>query len=341
MLDSLQKARQLAEMVRYSGDTLRSRGEGHASSTEHIRSLFAQTGLQVTHSVTPSLAASLDKVYERLHIPQGTVDAFVYSSPEIQAECYAGSTKDCVIQFSSGLIDLLDGDDIEFVAGHEIGHFLLRHRITKLESHCENLEYFMQQRSQEISVDRIGLLACRSLDIAMRALMKTVSGLTSKHLRFDVGTFISQLRNVGNLQIDHAITSSHPSILVRCRALLWFSLNDFYTQGETHFSQEQLRKIDKHIENDLTKYVDGPARKRIEEAKQNLTLWMAAYEAVQNGIFDKQEQANISGMFGEEMLNKLKNFIEGMSAADVQEEIFSRMQSARQELENIIPNSFE
>ena len=51
----------------------------------------------------------------------------------------------------------------------------------------------MQERAQELSVDRVGLIACGSVDIAIRALMKTVSGLSSEHLRFDVGTFISQL----------------------------------------------------------------------------------------------------------------------------------------------------
>jgi hypothetical protein len=341
MPDRLQTARQLAEMVRFSGDALRSNSDGHKSSTEHVRSHFSQVGLQVTPSVTPSLATSLDRVCERLHIPEGTVDAFVHSSPSIQAECYAGSSTDCVIQFSSGLIDLLDGDEVEFVAGHEIGHFLLRHGIATIDSHRDNIEFFMQQRSQEISVDRIGLLACRSLDTAIRAMMKTVSGLTSKHLRFDVGTFVAQLRNVGDLDPNHAITSSHPSILVRCRALLWFSLNDFYTRGEGHFSRNELQKIDKYVEGDLTKFVDGPARKQIEEAKENLAFWMAAYDGVQNGVFSRTKQANIASMFGEATLNKLLRFIEGLARANVEEEILSRMQAARQELERVIPNTFE
>ena len=70
--------------------------------------------------------------------------------------------------------------------GHELGHFLLDHHHANVGFTSANPEYFRQRRAQEISVDRLGLLSCGSLDVALRALMKTVSGLTERHLRFDV-----------------------------------------------------------------------------------------------------------------------------------------------------------
>ena len=142
----------------------------------------------------------------------------------------------------------------------------------------------MQQRAQEVSVDRVGLVACGSLDIAIRALMKTASGLSSDHLRFDVGTFISQLSKSAKPAGHGDHTASHPSILVRCRALLWFSLNDFFTTHKGTFPQGQLDVLDLRIQNDLRTYVDGPARKQIEESKNDLAMWMAAYEIVQKGV---------------------------------------------------------
>ena len=47
--------------------------------------------------------------------------------------------------------------------GHELGHFLLGHNIE--EQHLvESQEGYIKKRAQEISVDRIGLLACRDIN---------------------------------------------------------------------------------------------------------------------------------------------------------------------------------
>ena len=117
--------------------------------------------------MTPGLSRRLESVCQTLLLPERTVDAFIYASPEVQAECYANGTEGCILRFSSARVDLLDDDEFEFVCGHEAGHFLLGHGLARMEGHSDSLEYFMQQRAQEISVDRIGLIACGSLTYAV------------------------------------------------------------------------------------------------------------------------------------------------------------------------------
>ena len=90
----------------------------------------------------------------------------MYASPDLNAECYLGDTSNCIIRFSSSLIDILDKNEFEFVVGHELGHFLLSHQQACVTE--KNLEYYIQQRAQEISADRLGLIACDSLDIALK-----------------------------------------------------------------------------------------------------------------------------------------------------------------------------
>ena len=186
----------------------------------------------------------------------------MYASPELRAECYASSTIQCIIRFSSSLVDLLDEEEFAFVAGHELGHFLLGHGLTHIERQSESIEYFIQQRAQEISVDRIGLVACDSVDVALRALMKVASGLNDRHLRFDVGAFIAQLRMTAPNSGSDNHRASHPSILVRCRALLWFSLNDVFTKRAEVFVQSQMQQLDARIQDDINTYVP------IAEARQ-------------------------------------------------------------------------
>ncbi len=272
-------------------------------------------------------------------LPERTINAFIFASPHLQAECYANSTESCILRFSSALVDLLDDDEFEFVCGHEAGHFLLGHGLARMKGHSDSLEYFMQQRAQEISVDRIGLIACGSLEVSIRSMMKTVSGLSGEHLRYDVGAFLRQLDDSPQRGGDAA--STHPSIFVRCRALLWFSLNDSFTGGDLNFKREDLLRLDKHIERDIAKFVDGPARRIIDDAKMDFLLWVAANRSVQNGILNKQEQAAIAEMVGMETLTSLKNFLSDISASDVQAEVYQRMKTARENLERLLPSSIE
>lgn len=338
MPNRLSDALVLAENVRFGGDTLRRETDGEESRINSIRALFYQNGLKITPEVTPRLQERLSKVCQKLHIPQDAVEGFVYASPDIQAECFAGGASECVIRITSSLVDILEEEELDFVLGHELGHFLLGHGVARMERHKECLEFFMQQRSKEISADRIGLLACDALETAVKALIKTVSGLSGQHLRFDVGTFVSQIRKA-SLRSNELAT--HPSILVRCRALLWFSMDDSFVKKGDTFPKGQIEKLDEQVQRDLDKYVDNLAKKSIQEAKDDLAMWSAAYKVVQDGVFSASEQKIFSERFGAETLEKLLNFLTGIPASEVVDVVFEKMNISREKLESLIPSAFE
>ena len=203
------------------------------------------------------------------------------------------------------LIKLLKGAELQFVIGHEIGHFLLAHTIEDSVEDDQSPEYLIQQRAQEISSDRLGLLACQSLEAGVRAMMKTVSGLPDEFLRFDTNIFLKQLQNTNGISLEMTESSTHPSYLMRCRALLWFSMDDSLLYRRNNFSKATLRKLDNHIEKDLRRFVDGRIRHRMDIVKRNVALWMTAYEMTKDGRFDKSEQAKFSREFGKELLTKI------------------------------------
>jgi hypothetical protein len=332
-------AHDLADNIRYSGDTLRASNEGHSRSTQHILETINKNDLRVSPAVTPGLFLRLENVCQRLGLSESAVSAFIYASPNIQAECYAGDMKNCILRFSSGLVDLLVDEEFEFVVGHEAGHFLLGHGLSRGEADDQSLEFSMQQRAQEISVDRIGLIACGSLDVAIRAMMKTVSGLSEKHLRYDVGGFLRQLD--ASSKGGRETTSTHPSFLIRCRALLWFSLIEAFNRGDNNFEKADISRIDKFIERDMAKFVDGEARRAISYAEHNLLVWVLAEQVVQDRVLDKHEQIAIANLIGDDTLARLKNFLSDIPAADIQDEVFMKLKAARDELERLAPSSFE
>jgi len=341
MLDELAEARNFARTVRYSGDTLTADESIKIENTE-IEAFYSLNSIQVTSLVTPVISKSIDKVIKRLQIPASSVKAYVYASPEIQATCYAGNEADCIIRLSSGLIDILENKELEFVIGHEIGHFLYNHGLAASLNNNESLEFSIKQRAQEISADRIGLLASESLDVSIRAMMKTISGLTTKYLKFDIAAFLSQLSNTAKYKSQISVNSSHPSMFLRCRALLWFSMSETFKNGEKNYKPNEIEKLNTKIENDIDKYIDSLAYEKINDLKKDVEMWLAVSMIVKDGSFNSDEQAIFKEMFGENTLEKLKNFLSSHDSATAAKKTTSKkLEDSIKSLYSTIPISFE
>jgi len=339
MARTVDDARSYAERVRFLSDLGRHHRHGNTARAGHLRGAFYKTGLLISGQTTPSLARSLDATCERLALPRDSVEAFVYSSPEIQAECFPGPLDQCTVRFSSALVNLLDEAEFTFVAGHELGHFLLRHGGAHPDE-TASVEHFMRLRFQEVSADRLGLVACADLKVAVRAMIKTVSGLDSRHLRFNAGQFISQLSSIPDPYRGDAPASTHPSMFVRCRALLWFSMDTNVDGYPGSVDRTRIDALDRRVAGDISKYVDEPAERRIEQTKETLAMWLAASAMVADGRLETPERETFRSMFGAELLEKLVNFLSGLARSEVEEAIHERVISAREELESVIPERF-
>ena len=341
MLDELSRARNFAITVRYSGDTLTADDSIKIENTE-IEAFYSLNSIQVTPLVTPIISKSIDKVIKRLQIPPSSVKAYVYASPEIQATCYAGNEADCIIRLSSGLIDILENKELEFVIGHEIGHFLYNHGLAASLNNNESLEFSIKQRAQEISADRIGLLASESLDVSIRAMMKTISGLTTKYLKFDIAAFLSQLSNTAKYKSQISVNSSHPSMFLRCRALLWFSMSETFKNGEKNYQPNEIEKLNTKIQSDIDKYVDSLAYEKINDLKKDVEMWLAVSMIVKDGSFNSDEQAIFKEMFGENTLEKLKKFLSSHDSTTAAKKSASKkLEDSMKILHSAIPISFE
>jgi len=339
MSTNLQEARALAEKIRFAGDLVAKTGDSNSDAVSSQRAILAQRGLEISPALTPLLAETLDLVGERLFVPKESITSFVYASPELQASCFSSGTDECVLSFSSRLIDLLSPAELQYVAGHEIGHFIFRHGITT-EMLPDSMEFLMESRAKEISADRAGFLACQSLETSLSAMIKTASGLDDRHLRFDVHAFLSQVNDDQNEVFEYASRSTHPSWVVRARALLWFSTSEMVTRGIEHYSKDELKRLDANIDRDLERFVDGNTRKRVKKAKWNAELWMSMKEVVNDGVFDRNEQEIVRSRFGDETLEKLKSLFSNLGAEEVQALVLSKYEDATAELALLLPSTY-
>ena len=334
---NLDDAKTLAEKYRYIGDKPL-RAAGHfVQSADQIKKLLSSNGLQVTESLTPKLHESLKTACDNLHFPIENVSAFASSSPELQARCFEADEENCVINISSGLINLLHADEVTFVMGHEIGHHILGHN---QEGEAQaSIEGLMGQRAKEISVDRAGLIACQSLESSLRATMKLISGLPNEFIRFDTSNFINQLRTADRqgASLQDSLTT-HPSLVLRARALLWFSMNDEIQLGDKPGSMP-LDKINDWVRKDLDRYIDKPVIEKIKTAEDDLYFWTCAKTATLKGKLTKEDREKLVHEFGESNVKKLISAISEMSIDEVAEFLNQKIAGSSEELARIVPSS--
>jgi len=171
-------------------------------------------------------------------------------------------------------------------------------------------------------------------------MIKTVSGLDSQHLRFNAGQFISQLSSLSDQSQGDDPGSTHPSMFMRCRALLWFSMDTEINGYPGSMDRKRIDALDKRVAADFSKYVDGPTEQRIEKTKENLAMWLAASVMISDGKLATSEQNAFEAMFGSETLEKLVNLLSGLNTLEADEAIHERLNASREELEGVIPDRF-
>src|SRR5215472_5071920 len=121
-------------------------------------------------------------------------ELYISQNPLVNAMTL-GADKPFIV-ITTGMVDLMDPEEMRFIIGHELGHVLSGHAVYRtMLFHLINLARrvaFMAlvyvglqaivwgleewYRKSELSCDRAGLLACQDVDAARRSLMKLAGG---------------------------------------------------------------------------------------------------------------------------------------------------------------------
>jgi Zn-dependent protease with chaperone function len=158
-----------------------------------LRLSFLASSVRCSPEQFPDLyQAMLDGAYI-LDLPT-VPELYVTQTPLVNAMAL-GTSKPFIV-LNSGLVDLMDPEELRWVVGHELGHVLSGH--TVYNTMLYNLILLAQRlalvpfawiglkaviwgleewhRKAEMSCDRAGLLATQDIDAARRALMKLAGG---------------------------------------------------------------------------------------------------------------------------------------------------------------------
>ncbi len=141
-----------------------------------------------------------------------TPTVFLVNSPVMNAGAL-GTDDDAFIMVHSALVDSFSDEELLSVIGHECGHIHNRHvvyitalhylaRIAQLVSEAvvlpAQIPLLAYQRRAEITCDRAGLLCCKDLEVATRALTKLAIGSKKLFDQLNLEAFLDQFEGGKN-----------------------------------------------------------------------------------------------------------------------------------------------
>jgi Zn-dependent protease with chaperone function len=216
-----------------------------------LRLMFLASSVRASEEQFPDLYAYMRDGAYVLDLPR-IPELFINQDPTVNAMTL-GTDKPFIV-ISTGLVDLLDAEEMRWAIGHELGHVLSGHSVYRtMLYHLINLaarlafvpfawlglkaviwgleEWF---RKSELSCDRAGALAGQDVEAARRALMKLAGGSRLAELSHDA--FHQQAHEYdavpdvreGLLKLLQLQGTTHPFAVVRFAELdRWASSGEY------------------------------------------------------------------------------------------------------------------
>jgi len=270
-----------------------------------LKSLLS-TSVKVTPEIFPKVAETIDQVFERLKLKNNFNFFITANHLQTQALCaMMPQSSNAEIIITSKMIDLLNGEELQSVIGHEVSHFYYQHSLypspNQARTKTEFLNLLHLSRAAEISADRAGFLGSGSLEYSLRSMLKISSGLGDQHLQFNFSAYLNQLRELTEVKGDQTqLYSTHPTFLNRMQALIWFSMSREYHQFfETNKKGVyDLKTVDQKINESIKKVTGNELDVSNKEIIEKALLWGALWIYLGDKKFSKQEQEKFSKRFG-------------------------------------------
>ncbi|MCB5164770.1 M48 family metallopeptidase [Streptomyces bambusae] len=231
-----------------------------------LRLLYLSDSVRVGEMQFPHLHTMLLDACHILDLDR-VPQMYVQQDPKPNAMCIG--LDEPIIVVTTGLVELLDEEEMRAVVGHEVGHALSGHSVYRtILLFLTNLalkvawiplgtvaitalvtglrEWF---RKSELSADRAGLLVGQDLQASMRGLMKIAGG---NHLHeMNVDAFLAQAEEyeaAGDLRdsvlkIINVLPRSHPFTTVRAAELKkWAATRDYQRIMDGHYPRREEDK---------------------------------------------------------------------------------------------------
>ena len=214
---------------------------------EQMRAIARTNFVRVTPRLFPKVHAAVVATCERLLL-RDEPEIYIESDPEPNAGALTDG-KEHLITLHSGLVQLLETEELPAIIGHELGHAGYRHMVEAPDDSSQATFMLERRRAQEISADRIGLLSVSDPILALRAEIKVACGLGAPHLTPDIDAFLAQLSQApSDLDAPWEAGSTHPTLALRFWAQRHFMESDVYRSLKGAPGGRSYDEVEREIE---------------------------------------------------------------------------------------------
>ena len=296
--------------------------------SDQERSDLISRSVKISAELFPEIFTSIDNAIQRLKINSENINFYIAPDAVANAQCRVNPFSSYVdIIISSRLIELLNKDELSFVIGHELAHYLYKHYLYPNPnfafSELDFINLLHLNKSAEISADRLGLIGCNDVETTLRAMLKTAAGLPSKYINFNFEVYLRQLKDLKDFKNNASqLYSTHPSFLNRVQSIIWFSktdiyVNNFYSNENSIYNKDE---VDEMINKSIIEVVGKEGHEKNTEIYQNLKLWSSLDLFLCDGTFSKKEQEMFKEEFDEENLDNARSFLK-LGSAELEKKI--------------------
>lgn len=200
------------------------------------RRRLSMTGVRLTARVAPALHDLVARAADTLGVTDG-IDVVCVLEASPVAFVLRGDDGRITLGFSGWVLEHLSDPEILFVIGHELGHVVFEHDLLPpavVEAAREApsvapltlMRLMAWLRYAEVSADRLGLLCCGDVRVALGALFKVSSGLSSARYTIDAAA-AQAIFEAAHAEWNGAETddwyATHPFAPLRLRGLALFA----------------------------------------------------------------------------------------------------------------------
>ena len=235
-----------------SGDRLRSNMEGHC--------------FKVEKRLMGHLYDLLYGVKEKLAF-NDAVDFYITGDASVNAWTIASQREGepHIVNINSGLINIMNDDELRFVVGHELGHLINKNTEMKRligfvfppdADPPLMLQYKIRlwEQLSELAADRYGYMAVESLNTCLSAFFKMTSGLDVSKINMQLDVYLEEnLKQLEYFLHDKGVSrDTHPVNPIRVQALNLFATSQ--NEEDLNKGMNEIISALIKISNDETDY---------------------------------------------------------------------------------------
>ena len=263
-----------------------------------LRNQKASKSWLVTPAIMPAIAGMIAQVSERLLL-QTPPKVYVELDPMPNAAALVADDESIVV-LASGLVELLETDELAAIVGHEFGHALLDHTSKRMREGPSVNFHLERSRASEVSADRVGLIATGSLATAIRAEVKMACGLSSRHLQFDLEKVVREAEALMLAAEQHegSISSTHPEFPFRIWALSRFAQSDLFASVSGGTGGIPIDEIERDIEHHFAGIGEGDAFVATADFVHESLAWMGVLIVAEDSEVTETEREVLVALVG-------------------------------------------